>query len=118
MTPQSLAGVRIEPDAPVALATATIPAATAAAEPPLEPPGEREVSKGLRVGPQAAGFVEAPNPSSSRFVLPIRTNPGSRIRWTKNEVVVGAISGRLHSRQCSGIELAGPAGRGVSGGCR
>ena len=36
------------------------PAATAAAEPPLEPPGVRSVSHGLRVMPQAARLGEGP----------------------------------------------------------
>src|ERR1700678_1133371 len=50
-TPQKLAGCRIDP--PVSepsVATARL-AATAAAEPPLEPPGTRSVSTGLRTGP-------------------------------------------------------------------
>ena len=39
-SPHSDAGMRIEPPPSVAVATPTSPAATAAAEPPLEPPGE------------------------------------------------------------------------------
>ena len=49
--PQALAGMRIEPPPSFAWAMETIPAATAAAEPPLDPPVEREVSHGLRLGP-------------------------------------------------------------------
>jgi hypothetical protein len=49
--PQALAGIRIEPPPSLAWAIGTMPAATAAAEPPLDPPVERFVSHGLRVGP-------------------------------------------------------------------
>ena len=47
------------------------PAATAAAEPPLDPPGTRLGSRGLRVGPNAEFSVDEPIANSSRFVLPI-----------------------------------------------
>ena len=50
-SPHSLAGMRIEPPPSLAWPIGTSPAATAAADPPLEPPVERVVSHGLRVGP-------------------------------------------------------------------
>src|SRR5690349_21206071 len=50
-SPHSLAGMRIDPPPSFACAIGTIPEATAAAEPPLEPPVERDVSHGLRAGP-------------------------------------------------------------------
>ena len=50
-SPQHEAGMRIEPPPSFAWAIGTSPAATAAAEPPLDPPVERVVSQGLRVGP-------------------------------------------------------------------
>ena len=49
--PQCPAGVRIEPPPSPACATGTIPAATAAADPPLDPLGLRSGAHGLRVGP-------------------------------------------------------------------
>ena len=49
--PQAEAGMRIEPPPSVACASGTMPAATAAAEPPLEPPGARSWRHGLRVTP-------------------------------------------------------------------
>src|SRR6201989_863615 len=55
--PHSLAGMRIDPPPSLAWATATIPAATAAALPPLDPPGERDRSHGLRHGPYACDSV-------------------------------------------------------------
>ena len=50
-TPHSAAGMRTELPASVPSAAGAIPAATAAAEPPEEPPGTRSVSQGLRVWP-------------------------------------------------------------------
>jgi hypothetical protein len=54
-----------------------MPDATAAPEPPLEPPGLRSRSQGLRVGPYAAGSVVGSSPNSGAFVLPITTNPAA-----------------------------------------
>ena len=48
--PHEAAGWRIEPPVSVPSASGAMPAATAAAEPPREPPGTRAVP-GLRVGP-------------------------------------------------------------------
>ena len=58
------------------------PAATAAADPPEEPPGTRLRSCGLRVGPNALFSVELPIANSSRLVLPTNTAPAARMRWT------------------------------------
>ncbi len=49
--PQKEAGMRIEPPPSVPSANGTMSAATAAAEPPLEPPGVRSRLRGLRVRP-------------------------------------------------------------------
>ena len=46
--------MRIEPPPSVPSASGTIPAATAAPEPPLEPPGVRSSDHGLRVSPNSA----------------------------------------------------------------
>ena len=70
--------MRIEPPPSFACPTATIPLATAAAEPPLEPPVVRVVSHGLRVGPYASGSVVGTMPSSGVFVRPMQTKPASR----------------------------------------
>ena len=59
-----------------------MPAATAAALPPDEPPGTRPMSQGFRVGPKAEFSVEEPMANSSRLVLPIATAPASRSRLT------------------------------------
>src|SRR5687767_12560202 len=49
--PHSLAGIRIDPPPSPAVPIGTMPEATAAAVPPLEPPVLRVVSQGLRDGP-------------------------------------------------------------------
>ena len=50
--PHNAAGTRTEPPVSVPTATGVIPAATAAAEPPEEPPGEVARSHGFRTGPK------------------------------------------------------------------
>jgi hypothetical protein len=50
-------------------------AATAAAEPPEEPPGTRLKSQGLLVVKKAEFSVEEPIANSSRLVLPIIIAP-------------------------------------------
>ena len=56
--------------------------ATAAAEPPEEPPGTLERSHGLSVGPYAEFSVEEPIANSSMFVLPSIDKPRARQRST------------------------------------
>src|SRR4051812_29274573 len=70
------------------------PAATAAALPPLEPPGTRLVSWGFRVGPNAEFSVEEPIANSSRLVLPITIAPAACNRST----TVASYGGRHPSR--------------------
>src|SRR5215469_15695040 len=74
-SPQHDAGMRIEPPPSFACAIGTIPAATAAAEPPLEPPVDLDRSHGLRAGPNKRGSVVASNPNSGVFVLPTTISP-------------------------------------------
>ena len=52
------------------------PRATAAADPPLEPPGTRDGSRGLRVGPNAEFSVDEPIANSSRLVFADRHRAG------------------------------------------
>jgi hypothetical protein len=52
-------------------------AATAAAEPPEEPPGTRSVSQGFRTGPKAEFSFEEPIANSSQLVLPMMTAPAA-----------------------------------------
>ena len=53
------------------------PATTAAADPPLDPPGTREVSHGLAVAPKCGFFVVTPKANSCRLVLPRMIAPAS-----------------------------------------
>src|ERR1041384_6594628 len=56
--------------------------ATAAAEPPEEPPGTRVRSHGFRVVKNAEFSVELPIANSSRFVLQTGTPPSSKMGGT------------------------------------
>src|SRR5580698_6192657 len=76
-TPQKLAGWRMEPPVSDPSVATAMFAATAAAEPPLEPPGTRSVSIGLRTGPYAEFSFDDPIANSSQFVLPRITEPAA-----------------------------------------
>ena len=82
-SPQHAAGMRIEPPPSLPWATGTMPAATAAADPPEEPPGVRVRSHGFRVGPVWRGSVVGRIPNSGMFVMPTTTKPASRSRRTR-----------------------------------
>jgi hypothetical protein len=72
------AGTRIEPPPSLAWAAGTIPAATATAAPPEEPPAERDRCQGFRVAPKRADSVVVVMPSSGVAVLPKMTRPARR----------------------------------------
>ena len=78
--PLQAAGMRIEPPPSLAPAAGTMPAATAAPEPPDEPPGVRVTSHGLRAGPHSVDSVMPLAPNSGVLVLPKMTSPASRKR--------------------------------------
>ncbi len=80
--PQSAAGWRIEPPVSVPRAQGARRPATAAAEPPEEPPGTRPWSQGLRTGPYAEFSFDEPIANSSMFVLPRTRAPASERRCT------------------------------------
>src|SRR5437764_4973022 len=120
-TPHSAAGWRIEPPVSEPSAKGAKPAATAAADPPLEPPGTRVTSCGLRVGPKAEFSVEDPIANSSRLVLPITTAPAACTRSTtvasyggrqpsrmRDEHVVGRPCVHMLSFSASGTPASGP----------
>ena len=75
--------MRMEPPPSLPWATGTIPDATAAAEPPDEPPLVWSVLQGLRVGPNASGSVVIAVPSSGVFVRPSTTKPALLKRCTR-----------------------------------
>jgi hypothetical protein len=59
-----------------------MPAATAAADPPDEPPGTRDKSHGLCVTPKEEFSVDEPMANSSVLVFPRTTAPASIKRRT------------------------------------
>src|SRR6185312_14066897 len=72
------AGMRTEPAPSEPAAAGTRPAATAAAEPPEEPPGVWCSDHGLRVAPNAGLSVNGHWPTSGVLVLPTITAPAAR----------------------------------------
>ena len=68
----------------MACAIGTMPDATAALDPPLDPAVVREVSHGLRVGPNNDGSQCGYMPNSGVFVLPRITSPALRCRTTSS----------------------------------
>ena len=70
------AGGSIRP-CPSRATSGAMPAATATAEPPLDPPGIRSVAQGLRAGPNAEFSFDEPIANSSQFVLPTMTAPAA-----------------------------------------
>ncbi len=87
-SPQHEAGMRMEPPPSLACANGTMPLATAAAAPPLDPPGERLVSHGLWVAPQASGSVVGTLPSSGLLVRPAITKPAVAVAADQSGVGV------------------------------
>jgi hypothetical protein len=74
----------IDPPPSLACAIGTMPAATAAADPPLDPPGVRVRSQGLRVGPNSSGSVVGNNPNSGVLVLATTIRPARLTRETSS----------------------------------
>src|SRR5260370_35705482 len=69
-TPQSDAGIRIDPPVSLPIAPKHIPATSAAPLPPLDPPGIRSVAHGFLVGPKCGLAFVTPKAHSCRLVLP------------------------------------------------
>ena len=62
--PQAADGMRMEPPVSVPNAPNAIPAARAAADPPLDPPADRVSSNGFLTGPKADSSLVVPNANS------------------------------------------------------
>ncbi len=80
--PHMAAGWRMEPPVSEPNASGTMRAATAAAEPPLEPPGVRSSAHGFLVILNAEFSVDEPIANSSQFVFPTGTAPARSNRST------------------------------------
>ena len=79
------AGERVEPPASPAVQNGTRPPATAAADPPLLPPGVRLRFQGLRVVPCASVCVTPSMPNSAVVTLPSGMAPAPRSRAMNTE---------------------------------
>src|SRR6185312_14074259 len=76
-TPQKPAGCRIDPPVSVPSAATANPAASAAAKPPLDPPGTRSSARGFFTAPYAEFSLELPMANSSQFSFPSSTAPAA-----------------------------------------
>src|ERR1700694_2118846 len=106
-TPQQDAGMRIEPPMSVPMATVAIPAATAAALPPLDPPGVMPARHGLLVAGKIALVVPTAAASSGRLVLPRMAAPAARARGTAAVASSGTRSRHTGLPSVHGIPLTG-----------
>ena len=82
LIPHNAAGWRMEPPVSVPVAATHNRAATAAADPPEDPPGTVSVSQGLRTGPYQLVSLEEPMANSSMLVFPNMTTPACLSRST------------------------------------
>src|SRR5680860_1227837 len=98
-TPHKAAGWRMEPPVSVPIAMGACRAATAAADPPEEPPGTRPRSQGFIVGPNAEFSVDDPMANSSMFVLPMITASAARNRATTVASYGGTNDSRILDEQ-------------------
>src|ERR1039457_1121517 len=103
--PQTAAGWRIEPPGAGPSARGAWEAATAAAEPPDEPPGILARSHGLRLGPNAEFSVEEPMANSSMLVLPMMIAPACFSRCVIVASYGGAQPARMREPQVVGMFL-------------
>ena len=94
--PQAAAGMRMEPPPSLAWAMGTTPAATSAADPPLEPPTDRVMSQGLRVAPYRDDSVLAVSPNSGSVVLATGSKPRARYCAIHGLVDVAGVSAGAH----------------------
>ncbi len=69
-----------------------MPAAMAAADPPLDPPGVRSGFHGLRLTPKTRFFVRPVKPNSGVLVLPTMIAPAAFNRATCTESAQGLYS--------------------------
>src|SRR5687767_6405314 len=90
--PHHAAGPRIDPPVSLPVAPGHRNAATAAPDPPLEPPGERSSAHGFRVGPYHGLFVVEPAANSCVLHFPISTAPASFNRRIDSASVAGTWS--------------------------
>src|SRR5438093_12360190 len=93
--PHIAAGCRTDPPVSEPNASGAMRAATAAADPPLDPPGVRSRAQGLRVGPNAEFSFDEPIANSSQLVLPTITAPARSRRATAVASYGGTNASRI-----------------------
>src|SRR5262249_59162302 len=91
-SPHSPPGIGTDPAPLGACTAATMPLATAATEPPDEPPVECPVCHGLRAGGKLSGSVVTVVPSSGTLVRPSGMKPAARRCPARYEVTGQARS--------------------------
>ena len=82
----------MEPPPSDPVASGTMPAASAAADPPDEPPGPLDGSNGFLEGPKRALVVFPIQPNSGVLVLPTTMQPAARSRATNGSSAVAGGS--------------------------
>ena len=95
---------------------APMPAATAAAAPPLDPPGVRERSHGLRVAPWRRFSVTVIGPNSGALVRPQSTKPARRKASVVNSPSALTPLGQdaaIFATHCAGPRVTDLAGAGA-----
>src|SRR6266496_6778061 len=92
--PQQAAGIRIEPPESVPSAASARPAASAAAEPPLDPPAIRPGAAGFGTVPKCGFSDVIPYANSCMLVLPTFAYPASASRRTDSAVRAGTCSAK------------------------
>src|SRR5205809_4527907 len=107
-SPQQAAGMRMEPPPSLAWATGTTPEATAAAEPPEEPPGVRFTSQGFLAGPYNRDSVTGGKPNSGTFVLAKGMKPARLNLATTCASAVAGVSGRKEEPARVGMPAQNP----------
>ena len=90
--PVRAAGRRVLAPASVESDSGPMPAATATADPPLEPPGVSRVSQGLRVTPNSGASVSSLCANSDVVVLPTMIAPAFLSRSTATASASGTLS--------------------------
>src|SRR5688572_10838852 len=90
--PHQCAGMRTEPARSLPTSNADRPAATAAAPPPVEPPGVRSRFHGLFVRPKIGLSARPSAESGGTLVFPISTAPAARSRAGAVASLVGTWS--------------------------
>jgi hypothetical protein len=119
-TPHKAAGMRSEPPVSDPVHKGSMPVASAAADPPDDPPAFRLGSKGLPVAPQTGLRVLAPAPMSGTLVLAVTiaparagAQPGCCRRAARD--CAGAMLPLVESRPSVSCRSLTPSGRPCSG---